>query len=146
MKSTIYKNIISNLAEGIILAEPVLDKNQEIQDFCVVYSNNEANRLLKDFSEKEMYFSYSSKTSLKDNFVEIGKEVFSYSAISTAMRLFGTGITGDGNNLLNTKLLELLSSIDKSKIEQVSKMVQNMSSDDLSNLVGMLNKNINKNK
>lgn len=52
----------------------------------------------------------------------------------------------DGNNLLNTKLLELLSSIDKSKIEQVSKMVQNMSSDDLSNLVGMLNKNINKNK
>ena len=76
MKSTIYKNIISNLAEGIILAEPVLDKNQEIQDFCVVYSNNEANRLLKDFSEKEMYFSYSSKTSLKDNFVEIGKEVF----------------------------------------------------------------------
>jgi len=52
----------------------------------------------------------------------------------------------EGNNLLNSKLLELLSSIDKSKIEQVSRMVQNMSSDDLSNLVGMLNKNINKNK
>lgn len=50
------------------------------------------------------------------------------------------------NNLLNTKLLELLSNIDKTKIEQVSRMVQNMSSDDLSNLVGMLNKNINKNK
>lgn len=76
MKSTIYKNIISNLAEGIILAEPVLDENQEIQDFCVVYSNNEANKLLKDFSEKELYFSYSIKTSLKDNFVEIGKEAF----------------------------------------------------------------------
>lgn len=52
----------------------------------------------------------------------------------------------EGNNLLNGKLLELLSNIDKTKIEQVSRMVQNMSSDDLSNLVGMLNKNINKNK
>ena len=37
-------------------------QNQEIQDFCVVYSNNEANKLLKDFSEKELYFSYSIKT------------------------------------------------------------------------------------
>lgn len=52
----------------------------------------------------------------------------------------------EGNNLLNTKLLEMLANIDKKKIEQVSRMVQNMSSDDLSNLVGMLNKNINKNK
>ena len=45
---------------------------------------------------------------------------------------------------VNSKLIELLSSIDKSKIEQVSKMVQNMSSEDLSNLVGMLNSNIKK--
>lgn len=52
----------------------------------------------------------------------------------------------EGNNLLNSKLLELLSTIDKSKIEQVSRMVQNMSSDDLSNLVGMLNKNFNNKK
>ena len=52
----------------------------------------------------------------------------------------------EGNNFLNTKLLELLANIDKTKLEQVSRMVQNMSSDDLSNLVGMLNKNINKNK
>ena len=52
----------------------------------------------------------------------------------------------EGNNLLNSKLIELLSNIDKTKLEQVSRMVQNMSSDDLSNLVGMLNKNINKNK
>ena len=52
----------------------------------------------------------------------------------------------EGNNLLNSKLLEMLANIDKKKIEQVSRMVQNMSSDDLSNLVGMLNKNINKNK
>lgn len=50
----------------------------------------------------------------------------------------------EGNNLLNSKLLEMLANIDKKKIEQVSRMVQNMSSDDLSNLVGMLNKNINK--
>ena len=47
-------------------------------------------------------------------------------------------------NDVNSKLIELLSTIDKSKIEQVSKMVQNMSSDDLNNLVGMLNNNIKK--
>ena len=49
----------------------------------------------------------------------------------------------DMNSMLNSKLLELLSTIDKSKIEQVSRMVQNMSSDDLANLVGMLRKNQN---
>ena len=52
----------------------------------------------------------------------------------------------EGNSFLNNKLLELLANIDKTKLEQVSRMVQNMSSDDLSNLVGMLNKNVNKNK
>lgn len=50
------------------------------------------------------------------------------------------------NNMLNSKLMELLSGIDKTKIEQVSRMVQNMSSDDLNNLVGMLSKNTNKPK
>lgn len=49
------------------------------------------------------------------------------------------------NNMVNSKLVELLSTIDKSKIEQVSKLVQNMSSDDLTNLVGMLSKNGKKN-
>ena len=39
------------------------------------------------------------------------------------------------NQMLNSKLMDLLS-----KIEQVSRMVENMSSDDLSNLVGMLSK------
>ncbi len=47
------------------------------------------------------------------------------------------------NNMLNSKLVELLSTIDKSKIEQVSRMVQNMSSEDLTNLVSMLSKNSN---
>ena len=47
------------------------------------------------------------------------------------------------NSMLNSKLMELLSNIDKTKIEQVSRMVQNMSSEDLSNLVGMLNNNKN---
>lgn len=50
------------------------------------------------------------------------------------------------NNMLNSKLVELLSSIDKSKIEKVSQMVRNMSSDDLSNLVGMLGKTQNNEK
>ena len=49
------------------------------------------------------------------------------------------------NNMLNSKLVELLSTIDKSKIEQVSRMVQNMSTEDLTNLVGMLSKNNNNN-
>ena len=44
------------------------------------------------------------------------------------------------NQMLNSKLMDLLSTIDKSKIEQVSRMLENMSSDDLSNLVGMLSK------
>lgn len=48
------------------------------------------------------------------------------------------------NEILNAKLVELLSTIDKSKIEQVSKMVQNMSSEDLTNLVGMLSRNSKK--
>lgn len=48
------------------------------------------------------------------------------------------------NEMLNSKLVELLSTIDKSKIEQVSRMVQNMSSEDLTNLVGMLSKNAKK--
>lgn len=48
--------------------------------------------------------------------------------------------SNDMNKMLNSKLVELLSNIDKTKIEQVSRIVQNMSSDDLSNLVGMLSK------
>ena len=50
----------------------------------------------------------------------------------------------DMNNMLNSKLVDLLSNIDKTKLDQVSRMVQNMSSDDLNNLVGMLSKNVNK--
>lgn len=50
----------------------------------------------------------------------------------------------DINNTINPKLVELLSTIDKSKIEQVSKMVQNMSSQDLANIMGMLTNNNNK--
>lgn len=43
------------------------------------------------------------------------------------------------NQFSTAKLMELLSTIDKSKIEKVSRMVENMSSEDLSNLVGMIN-------
>lgn len=50
----------------------------------------------------------------------------------------------DSNAMLNQKLVELLSTIDKNKIEQVSRMVKNMSSDDLTNLVGMLSRNSKK--
>ena len=45
------------------------------------------------------------------------------------------------NNMLNSKLFDMLKTIDKNKLEQVSKMVQNMSKEDLNNLVSMLNKN-----
>ncbi len=38
------------------------------------------------------------------------------------------------NNELNQKLMGVLGSLDKDKIEQVTRMVQNMSSDDLNNI------------
>lgn len=49
----------------------------------------------------------------------------------------------ENNNMINPKLVELLSTIDKSKIEQVSKMVQNMSSQDLNKIMNMLTNNNN---
>lgn len=52
----------------------------------------------------------------------------------------------DKNSMLNAKLMELLSTIDKDKLNQVSRMVQNMSKDDLNNLVGMLGNVSNNNK
>lgn len=50
---------------------------------------------------------------------------------------------GNMNNMLNSKLLELLSGVDRSKIEQVGKMISGMSKEDLNNLAGMLNLNNN---
>lgn len=50
------------------------------------------------------------------------------------------------NNMLNSKLLGLLSGVDKEKLEQVSNMISNMSKDDLTNLINMLglkNSNLN---
>ena len=49
------------------------------------------------------------------------------------------------NNNINKKLMDVLGSLDKAKIEQVTKMVQNMSSEDLNNIAKMLGVN-NKNK
>lgn len=40
--------------------------------------------------------------------------------------------------MLNSKLLELLSGVDKKQLEQVSNMVKNMSKEDLDNLTRML--------
>ena len=47
------------------------------------------------------------------------------------------------NNMLNSKLLELLAGVDKSKLEQVSNIVRNMSPEDLNNLTNMLGMNKN---
>ncbi len=49
------------------------------------------------------------------------------------------------NNNINKKLMDVLGSLDKDKIEQVTKMVQNMSSDDLNNIAKMLGVNNKKN-
>ena len=49
------------------------------------------------------------------------------------------------NNNINKKLMDILGSLDKDKIEQVTKMVQNMSSDDLNNIAKMLGVNNKKN-
>ncbi len=51
----------------------------------------------------------------------------------------------DNNNELNQKLMSMLGNLDKDKIEQVTRMVQNMSSNDLNNLAKMFGMN-NKNK
>ncbi len=51
----------------------------------------------------------------------------------------------ENNNELNQKLMSMLGNLDKDKIEQVTKMVQNMSSNDLNNLAKMFGIN-NKNK
>ena len=45
------------------------------------------------------------------------------------------------NGMLNSKLLELLGTVDKNKLEQVSNIVRNMSKDDMSNLMNMLGEN-----
>ncbi|MCX8075148.1 MAG: hypothetical protein N2749_06140 [Clostridia bacterium] len=50
------------------------------------------------------------------------------------------------SNIFNSKLMELLSGVDKSKIEQVSKMVNNMSKEDLNNLMGLLSNGSNGNR
>lgn len=51
----------------------------------------------------------------------------------------------ENNNELNQKLMNMLGNLDKDKIEQVTRMVQNMSSNDLNNLAKMFGMN-NKNK
>ena len=47
------------------------------------------------------------------------------------------------NNVFNSKLITLLAGMDRSKIEEASKMIGNMSKDDLNNLVSMLGNSIN---
>lgn len=54
-------------------------------------------------------------------------------------------MNNDINNMLNPQLMKMLSGIDKGKLDQVTKMVNNMSKDDLNNLVRMLSKNSNSN-
>lgn len=45
--------------------------------------------------------------------------------------------------MLNSKLLGLLSGVDREKLEQVSNMISNMSKEDLNNLVNLLGVNGN---
>ncbi len=47
----------------------------------------------------------------------------------------------DNNQNLNKQLMSALGSLDKDKIDQLTKMVQNMSSDDLNNIAKMLGVN-----
>lgn len=48
-------------------------------------------------------------------------------------------------NSNNNSLMQMLGSLDKDKIDKITKMVQNMSSEDLKNLARMLNINTNNN-
>lgn len=49
------------------------------------------------------------------------------------------------NNMLNSKLLNLLAGVDKNRLEQVSNIINNMSKEDLNNIVNMLGINNNRN-
>lgn len=48
------------------------------------------------------------------------------------------------NNMLNSKLLNLLAGVDKNRLEQVSNIINNMSKEDLNNIVNMLGINNNR--
>ncbi|MEG0073057.1 MAG: hypothetical protein RR922_00185 [Clostridia bacterium] len=44
------------------------------------------------------------------------------------------------NNLLNSKLVDMLSGIDKNKLNQLNRILTNLSKDDLNNIVQLLEK------
>lgn len=45
------------------------------------------------------------------------------------------------NNMINSKLLEMLSNIDKNKLAQLNSVLNNISKDDLNTIVSLLEKN-----
>lgn len=47
------------------------------------------------------------------------------------------------NNIINSKLLEMLSSIDKNKLNQLNNVLNNISKDDLNTIITLLEKNNN---
>ncbi len=55
-------------------------------------------------------------------------------------------MNSNNNKEQNNNIMKILGSLDKNKIEQVTKMVQNMSSEDLNNLAKMFGVNNNNNK
>ncbi len=55
-------------------------------------------------------------------------------------------MNSNNNKEQNNNIMKILGSLDKNKIEQVTKMVQNMSSEDLNNLAKMFGVNKNNNK
>ena len=47
------------------------------------------------------------------------------------------------NNIMGSKLLELLAGIDKNKLEEASRMLNSMSKDDLNSIVSMIKNSSN---
>ena len=45
------------------------------------------------------------------------------------------------NNMINSKLLEMLSGIDKNKMSQLSSVLNNISKEDLNTIISLLEKN-----
>ena len=77
IKSSVFKNIISNLSDAVVLVRPVFH-NDEISDFSVLYSNNQFAKMIKSRKNQDMNLSSLFEIlSPNVDFVSVGKSSYS---------------------------------------------------------------------
>ena len=77
IKSSVFKNIISNLSDAVVLVRPVFH-NDEISDFSVLYSNNQFEKMIKSRKNQDMNLSSLFEIlSPNVDFVSVGKSSYS---------------------------------------------------------------------